>query len=259
MTTRPAAVAGTFYPGQPGALRASVVSLLETAELADTPAPQALIVPHAGYIYSGPIAASAYRVLEQQRERVKRVVLIGPAHRVYVRGMALPSVDAFATPLGEVLVDREAIEQLAQLPSTAIADDAHALEHCLEVHLPFLQVVLAEFAVVPILVGDCSPADVAQVLESLWNDDTFILVSSDLSHYHRYEVAQRLDAQTTASIVARETNLHGEQACGAHAINGLLQLAKQRDLEVAVLAVRNSGDTAGERDQVVGYGAYALH
>ena len=258
MTTRPAAVAGAFYPREAQALRADVTRLLAAARASADADLKALIAPHAGYVYSGPVAASAYKQLEAHRERIKRVVLLGPAHRVYLTGMALPSVDAFETPLGQVLLDRQAIEQLLSLPAVAVSDEAHAMEHCLEVHLPFLQMVLADFQLVPIVVGDCPAEDVARVLEYFWNDKTFILVSSDLSHFHTYDTACRLDAATSAKMVARHDGLKGEEACGAYAINGLMRLAQARNLTVDVLDVRNSGDTAGERQRVVGYGSYAL-
>jgi AmmeMemoRadiSam system protein B len=260
MSTRPAAVAGMFYPGERAALGSAVHALLAAAAPgARQAAPKALIVPHAGYVYSGPIAATAYRLLEDIADRITRVVLLGPAHRVYLTGMAFPSVDTFETPTGEVPLDRAAIDAALALPATCTSDQAHAMEHSLEVHLPFLQAVLGAFELVPIVVGDCAPADVSRVLERLWGgDETLIVVSSDLSHYHPYEVAKRIDAETTARIVSRETNLMGDEACGAHAINGLMLAARGFDLSVHTLDVRNSGDTAGDRSQVVGYGAYAL-
>lgn len=261
MTTRPTAVAGTFYPGARDALEKTVREMLAAAEPdSDAGAPKALIVPHAGYVYSGEVAAHGYRLLEKVAARITRVILLGPAHRVYVRGMALPSVDAFVTPSGEIPLDRSAIEAALTLPATTLSDEAHALEHCLEVHLPFLEQILDEFTLVPVLVGDCPPRDVARVLEALWGgEETLIVVSSDLSHYHPYEVARSLDARTTEKILDRATTLTGEEACGAHAINGLMVVASQLGLSVHPLDVRNSGDTAGDRRQVVGYGAYALH
>jgi len=258
-TTRPAAVSGLFYPGETDALKASLVGMLADARTDFDSAPKALIAPHAGYVYSGPIAATAYRLLERHREAVRRVVLIGPAHRVYLNGLAFPSVDAFETPLGSVPLDREAIEQALTLPGTGVSDEAHAMEHSLEVHLPFLQTVLGEFTLIPIVVGRCEPGAVARVLEDFWDDETLFVISSDLSHYHSYDQARKLDARTTARILSREDRLEGEEACGAAAINGLMLLARQHDLTVTELDVRNSGDTAGDRHQVVGYGAYALH
>ncbi len=260
MTTRPAAVAGSFYPDDRERLEAIVRDLLEHAAVHAGAVPKALIVPHAGYVYSGAVAATAYRTLAGAAAGITRVVLLGPAHRVPVEGMAFPSVDRFATPFGEVPVDREAIDAALALPGTLVSDRAHAAEHCLEVHLPFLQALLGAFQLVPIVVGRCAPASVARVLELLWGGaETLIVVSSDLSHYHPYDAARKLDARTTARILARETSLSGEEACGAHAINGLMVAARDFGLTVRKLDVRNSGDTAGDRRQVVGYGAYALN
>ena len=263
MSTRPAAVAGAFYPGEANALADTVSSLL-----ADVPAarpnadrwiPKALILPHAGYVYSGPIAATGYRLLAGAADRIRRVVLLGPAHRVHLSGMALPSVDQFEVPTGSVALDRRLIDELLELPGTLISDQAHAMEHCLEVHLPFLQAVLDQFELVPIVVGQCPAAQVAGVLEAAWGgNETIIIVSSDLSHYHAYPTAQEIDAATTARILARASDLAGEEACGASAINGLMLAARGHDLTVHALDIRNSGDTAGDRRQVVGYGAFAL-
>jgi len=258
MTTRHAAVAGLFYPAEKATLERTVRALLDAAPTRDD-SPKAIIAPHAGYPYSGQTAACAYRLLEGRRTAIRRVVLLGPAHRVYLHGMALPSVDAFSTPLGDVPVDRRAVRQALELPGTRIADEAHAEEHSLEVHLPFLQSVLADFSLVPIVVGVCPAQEVDAVLEALWGgDETLIVASSDLSHFHAYDDAQALDATTTARIESRDTTLHGEEACGAYVLNGLLLAAKRRGLEVHTLDLRNSGDTAGDRHRVVGYGAYAL-
>lgn len=259
MTSRSAAVAGTFYPDDAGALEATVRRMLAEAGPATTGHPKALIAPHAGYVYSGGIAASAYRQLESAHNRIRRVVLLGPAHRVYLQGMAVPSVEVFTTPCGEVHLDMDAIKRVLELPHTTVSDEAHAPEHCLEVHLPFLQAVLDDFLLVPIVVGTCAPEHVAAVLEALWGaEETLIVVSSDLSHYHPYADACKIDAQTSAAIVARSTRLTGEQACGAYAINGLMLAARTHDLSVSMLDVRNSGDTGGGQGEVVGYGAYAL-
>ncbi len=253
-----------FYPGDPQALAASVRDYLDAAPggqpQADDTVPKALIVPHAGYQYSAPIAASGYRLLEPAHRSVCRVVLLGPAHRVYLQGMAVPSVQAFDFPGGSIPLDLQAIEEIRQLPGVQMADDAHAQEHCLEVHLPFLDAVLDNFLLVPIVVGACSAEQVANVLEVLWGgDETAIVVSSDLSHYLPYDEARATDARTSQAIARRSSSLHGEQACGAYAINGLMEVARRRGLNVDVLDVRNSGDTAGDRSQVVGYGAYAIH
>ena len=258
MTARPAAVAGTFYPADRATLERTVLKLLDAAPPGDSDA-KAIIAPHAGYPYSGPTAAHAYRMLEARRERIRRVVLLGPAHRVYLHGMALPSVDAFATPLGDVPVDQKGVEQALAQPGTQVSDEAHAAEHSLEVHLPFLQMVLDDFKLVPIVVGVCPARDVEAVIDALWGEDeTVIIVSSDLSHFHAYADARAIDARTTARIEARETTLQGEEACGAYALNGLLLAAQAHGLRVRTLDVRNSGDTAGDRQRVVGYGSYAL-
>lgn len=256
--TRQAAVAGLFYPAQKATLERTVAELLAAAPTGDGHA-KAIIAPHAGYVYSGPTAAQAYRLFEGRRERIRRVVLLGPAHRVYLRGMALPSVDAFTTPLGDVALDAEGIKRALELPGTQISDQAHADEHSLEVHLPFLQTVLDDFLLLPIVVGVCPAREVQTVLEALWGgDETVIVVSSDLSHFHAYDEACAIDANTTARIEARDATLQGDEACGAYAVNGLLLAAKSRDLQLCTLDVRNSGDTAGDKSRVVGYGSYAL-
>lgn len=258
MIARPTAVAGMFYPADATTLERTVLDLVAAAPAGYDDA-KAIIAPHAGYPYSGPTAAYAYRLLEGRRDRIRRVVLLGPAHRVYLQGMALPSVDAFATPLGDVPIDAEGVELALSQPGAQVSDEAHAAEHSLEVHLPFLQAVLDDFQLVPIVVGVCSADQVAAVLEALWGgEETVIVASSDLSHFHAYADAQAIDAQTTARIEARETTLQGEEACGAYALNGLLLAAQAHGLRVRALDVRNSGDTAGDRQRVVGYGAYAL-
>ncbi|MEZ5599023.1 MAG: AmmeMemoRadiSam system protein B [Pseudomonadales bacterium] len=259
ISVRPPAVADMFYPGDPDDLAEQVTTLLAHADSSSPRPPKALIVPHAGYVYSGPIAANAYRLLAERRESIRRVVLLGPAHRVYLKSMAFPSADAFATPLGTVRVDRRAITAVLELPETVLSDAAHAQEHCLEVHLPFLQRALKDFRIVPFLVGDCAPDAVARVLEALWGgEETVILVSSDLSHYLPYSQARQVDAATTRQIEHRSSSLRGEEACGARAINALMRVAVAHDLRVRTLDVRNSGDTAGDRSRVVGYGAWAL-
>jgi AmmeMemoRadiSam system protein B len=258
MKARQAAVAGMFYPGETATLERTVAELLAAAPAGDDGA-KAIVAPHAGYQYSGATAAHAYRQLENRRARIRRVVLLGPAHRVYLQGMALPSVDAFTTPLGDVPVDVDGVRQALALPGTQISDEAHAGEHSLEVHLPFLQTVLDDFRLVPIVVGVCPAREVEAVIEALWGgDETVVIVSSDLSHYHPYDEARGIDARTTARIEARETTLRGEEACGAYALNGLLLAAKARGMRVRTLDLRNSGDTAGDKHRVVGYGAYAL-
>ena len=258
MIARPAAVAGQFYPADPATLRKTVADLLAAAPPGTGDA-KAIIAPHAGYQYSGLTAAHAYRQLESRRSRINRVVLLGPAHRVPLRGMAVPSVDAFTTPLGDVPIDKEAVEQVLELPGMQVSDEAHAAEHSLEVHLPFLQLTLDDFQLVPIVVGVCTARHVDAVLDALWGEDeTLILVSSDLSHFHAYSEANEIDLKTTTRLEKMETTLHGEEACGAYALNGLMLTAKNRGLEIRTLDIRNSGDTSGDKFRVVGYGAYAL-
>ncbi len=257
---RPAACAGRFYPAEPTKLRHLVKSLLASANTPDGPAPQAIIAPHAGYDYSGPVAASAYAFLQLARDIIKRVVLIGPAHYAEFAGLAVSSADAFSTPLGSVSVDKNAVAQLRLLPQLKVFDQAHAPEHCLEVHLPFLQTVLDRFALVPLLVGDAADEEVAEVLAALWDGpETRIVVSSDLSHYHDYQNARMLDQTTARAIEALQAGqLDGDQACGVRPIHGLLHLARERGLCPTCIDLRNSGDTAGRRDPVVGYGAFVF-
>jgi AmmeMemoRadiSam system protein B/AmmeMemoRadiSam system protein A len=259
---RPAAVAGSFYPANAQALRAELDELLGGVQDCEPRLgfPKALIVPHAGYMYSGAVAARAYDELVGARGVVRRVVLLGPVHRVAVRGLAVPSVEAFATPAGEVRVDRDALRSLRELPQVVTSDAAHALEHSLEVQLPFLQKVLGDFKLVPFAVGTASAAEVAQVLQQLWGErETVIVISTDLSHYHAYEEARRLDAATLARIEGLATDLDHEEACGATPLNGLLAAARRRGLTVRQLAACNSGDSAGGKAQVVGYAAFALY
>jgi AmmeMemoRadiSam system protein B len=258
---RPPAVAGMFYPGAADALAAEVATLLAAVPPAPTFAhpPKALIAPHAGYIYSGPVAASAYALLAPYATTIRRVVLLGPSHRVAVRGLAAPACAAFATPLGTVPVDTAAIEVALTLPQVIRHDAAHAAEHSLEVHLPFLQEVLDDFAIAPFAVGYATADEVAEVLDLLWGGpETLILVSSDLSHYHPYTDAQRRDARTADDIVHLRLLLDHEQACGATPINGLIEVARRRGLAPVLLDQRNSGDTAGDKSRVVGYASFAF-
>lgn len=255
---RPAAVAGYFYPGDPRELARMVESLLAQAPPASTD-PKALIAPHAGYVYSGPVAATAYCQITDQRDRIERVVLLGPSHHVPFRGLALSSAEYYATPLGDVPIDSDACELLLRLPQVGVLDDAHAREHSLEVHVPFLMATLGHFRLVPLVVGEASPGQVAEVIDAFWErDDTLVVVSSDLSHFLDYETANRVDRETTRAIERHAQDIRPEQACGCRAINGLMHLAEAHALEVTTLDVRNSGDTAGDRSRVVGYGAYAL-
>ncbi|MBM0104539.1 AmmeMemoRadiSam system protein B [Steroidobacter sp. S1-65] len=257
---RSPAVAGLFYPGDPAELRDSVSEYLAQAPTVAGPAPKALIVPHAGYIYSGVIAAAAYAQVAHQRRQIRRIVLIGPSHRVYLRGMAAPAAEILQTPLGMVTVDRE-LKQRALAHEQMIESDApHASEHSLEVQLPFLQMLFDDFTLLPIALGSASPPAVAAVLADVWGGpETLILVSSDLSHYLPYDEARAVDAETIEAILRSEPSLTGEQACGCIGINGLSFLARQREARISEIARCNSGDTAGDRNRVVGYGAFALH
>jgi hypothetical protein len=257
---RPPAVAGLFYPAERATLGRTVDDLLHGARPAARGVPKALIAPHAGYVYSGPIAASAYALLAPARDRIKRVILLGPTHRVAVRGLALPGVRRFATPLGAVEIDSAAVDAIRQLPQVVISDEAHALEHSLEVHVPFLQKVLADFRLVPLAVGFATPEDVAEVLEKLWGGaETLIVVSSDLSHYLTYGKAQSADRATCDAILELSTDIDHEQACGATPVAGLMLAAQRRSLRPELLDVRNSGDTAGDKSRVVGYASFAFY
>jgi len=249
-----------FYSAAPNILGAEVQDYLSHAGTTATCVPKALIVPHAGYIYSGSVAASAYACLAAARDSISRVVLLGPTHRVAIRGLALPDAAAFDTPLGRVLVDPELVLAVASLPQVQQSRAVHAMEHSLEVQLPFLQVALDEFTLLPLAVGMAGPEEVAEVLDRVWGGpETLIVISSDLSHYHSYAEAQRLDQETARQIVALQPLANHEQACGATPVNGLLLCARRRGLKVQLLDLRNSGDTAGDRSRVVGYGAFAMN
>jgi AmmeMemoRadiSam system protein B len=258
--TRPPAVAGRFYPGGPTQLRDNVERLLAEAQPAGH-GPKGVIAPHAGYVYSGAIAATAYASLRARAHEITKVVLLGPAHRVYLDGLALPLADRFSTPLGEVLIDAELAERVLELPFVTRSASAHALEHSLEVQVPFLQRILRDFTLLPLVVGDAPPEQVAAVLDLCWGGpETAIVISSDLSHYHPYAEASALDRSTAEWIThASAPGLDPRRACGARCIDGLLELGRQRSLELELLDLRNSGDTAGTRDQVVGYAAFAIH
>jgi len=257
---RPPAFAGRFYPADPAELRSLISALLAQVPQAVGPGPKAIIAPHAGYIYSGPIAASAYAQLIPARDLVRRVVLLGPSHQVALYGLATSSAEAFATPLGVVPVDVEALRQIQSLPQVRVLDEAHAHEHSLEVQLPFLQTVLNRFSLVPLVVGDATPEEIGQVLDALWDGpETRFVISSDLSHYYDFQAAQRLDRSTAKAIEAlRPDGIGEDSACGRIPIRGLLRTARQHGLRARTLDLRNSGDTAGSRDQVVGYGAFVF-
>jgi AmmeMemoRadiSam system protein B len=255
---REAAVAGLFYPADAGELSETVRSMLSNGQPAGS-APRALIVPHAGYVYSGPVAATAYASLIPFARRYRRVVLLGPCHRAPLTGLASSSADAFRTPLGDVPLDQALIASLGP-PSVAISAEAHRLEHSLEVQLPFLQTVLGEFTLVPLAVGDTAPEHVAEVIDALWNEPrTLFVVSSDLSHYLPYANARRRDEATCNAIEQLHSGrISHADACGATAVAGLLIVAARHNLAVRTLDLRNSGDTAGSKDQVVGYGSWVF-
>ena len=253
-------VAGLFYPAGRSALSRVVEELLRNAPVppAVAPPPKALIAPHAGYVYSGPVAASVYSRLAPFRERFTKVVLLGPAHRYPFRGLAASSASAFETPLGSVPLDLEGRGRALDLPQVHLLDQAHEGEHSLEVHLPFLQAVLGDFRVLPLVVGEASAEDVAGVLGVVWGgDETLVVISSDLSHFLPYERAEKLDESTARAIEElRPEDLHRDQACGRIPVAGLLLRAREEGLRVERVDLRNSGDTAGPRDRVVGYGSF---
>jgi len=258
--SRPAVCAGRFYPANPADLRLEVQGLIAGAKVVEEPAPKAIVAPHAGYAYSGPVAASAHSRFRPARDIIRRVILLGPSHYASLSGIATSSADAFFTPLGRVPLDREAIGGVASLPQVMVLDEAHEPEHCLEVQLPFLQMILPQFTLVPLLVGDAPDEDIAEALAALWDGpETRVVVSSDLSHYHAYAQANNLD-RTTAEIIEalRSEQLDGDRACGFRPIRGLLHLARRYRLNARCIDLRNSGDTAGAGDRVVGYGAFIV-
>lgn len=260
---RPPAVAGAFYPSEAGILSRDVNALLGAAKPRGgrerVSVPKAIIVPHAGYVYSGATAALAYARLSVGRQTIRRVILLGPVHRVAVRGLALPGAEAFATPLGEVRIDQSAVAAIAPLPQVVLSPAAHAMEHSLEVQLPFLQSALDDFTLLPLAVGDATPAEVAQVLETVWGGpETVIVISSDLSHFLPYRAAQVMDQGTVQSILDMQGTLTHEQACGGTPVNGLMLAAKQHHLHPELLGLCNSGDTAGDKLRVVGYAAFTF-
>jgi AmmeMemoRadiSam system protein B len=260
--TRAPAVAGFFYPEDSAELESAVANYLGAvpAPPGDAPTPKALIVPHAGYVYSGPVAASGYARITGQRRAIGRVVLLGPSHRISLRGLAASGADTFATPLGAVPLDREAIDEILDLPQVQIFEAAHRDEHSLEVQLPFLQYVLEDFSLVPLSVGDAEPEEVGEVIERLWGGpETLFVVSSDLSHFYDYETARRMDAATSQAIEALDAEaLDFESACGRVPARGLLVAAKRHGLSVETVDLRSSGDTAGDKRRVVGYGSYVF-
>lgn len=258
MNIRPPAVAGTFYPGSPARLKAMVDAMMAETRVRTLSA-KALIVPHAGYMHSGVVAASAYSLLRPVRQSITRVVLLGPSHRLAFEGISAPSHDAFASPMGPVPLDTEAINRVLSLNLVRSLDEAHDSEHSLEVQLPFLSSCLEGFKLVPLLVGDASHHAVAEIIETLWGrEETLIVISTDLSHYLSYEQAGHRDKQTVKAIEQLNDSLTGGQACGCSALNGMLKLARQRGMKAITLDVRSSGDTTGNKKRVVGYGAFVI-
>lgn len=256
---RAPAVAGTFYPADPAQLDGMLDGLLGTGTRGGPP-PRAMILPHAGYIYSGVTAALGYNCLREHASRIKRVLLLGPAHRVAVDGLATTGAEAFLTPLGSVPIDRQALEAVLGLPQVCVMDEAHAEEHSLEVHLPFLQKLIGQFSLLPFVVGQASAASVCEVIEALWGgDETMVIISSDLSHFLDYDTARKRDLKTSRAIENLDyESINHQDACGATPVSGLLELARRRNYRVRMIDYRNSGDTAGTRDRVVGYGAYLM-
>jgi len=254
-------VAGQFYPADPVELREQVQSFIASARPVQAHTPKALIAPHAGYIYSGPVAGTAYAQLREISDRIRRVVILAPSHRLGFSGIACNSAEWFRTPLGDLEVDQEAMAMIQNMPQVHLLDQAFAMEHSLEVHLPFLQEMLSDFKIVPLLVGDVEAAEVATVIERLWGgNETLIVISSDLSHYLDYDSARRIDAETSSAIEALQPEaLSPHDACGCTPLTGLLLVAKRRNLHATTLDQRNSGDTAGSKNRVVGYGAYAVY
>jgi len=258
---RPSSAAGLYYPKEADGLRCAVQTLLRSGSQAVPRVPKALVVPHAGYAYSGAVAAAAFRMLEgDAAAAIRHVVLLGPSHRVKMHGLALPSCDFFSTPFGQVRINDTGRRHLRELGLAGIADAPHALEHSLEVQVPFLQSVLQDFDLLPIAVGMAPPTQVGRALEAVWGGpETLIVISSDLSHHHTHVEAEALDQQTALRIVERRSDLSETQACGADSINGLMEVARRRGLEVQLLDRRTSGDTAGDNQRVVGYGSFALY
>jgi len=260
-TTRPPAVAGLFYPAQAADLQREIRTLLERADAGGGPrAAKAYIVPHAGYVYSGPIAATVYARLRSAADRVERVVLLGPCHRLPLGGLALPSAASFSTPLGEIALDRDLARRALALAQVVESDTAHAREHSLEVQLPFLQEVLGDFLLLPFVVGEATPGAVAEVIELCrGGPETLVLISSDLSHYLSYAACAKADERTADAIVSLMPPILHDQACGATPVNGVLEVARTHGWTAELLDLRSSGDTAGDRSRVVGYGAFAFH
>lgn len=260
MISREPAVAGSFYTDSAVQLKAEVDRFLATETRSEIQ-PRALIVPHAGYCYSGAVAGESYAYLKNYADTIERVVLLGPSHRVYLKGCAISSYQYFNTPLGQIEVDKDSYQQLLNAGLVEVSDPTHALEHSLEVQLPFLQLALNNFKIVPIVVGLSGPENISEILNVLHvnNPSTLVVVSSDLSHYNPYELANTLDDITINRILNNDNTLAGEDACGCHAINGLLAYSNQHNWQVKLVKHANSGDTGIGKDRVVGYASFILY
>lgn len=260
LTTRPPAVAGLFYPDQPAQLIDDIADYLDQVAQT-TPPPKAIIVPHAGYIYSAAIAASAYAQLRPLRGKISKVILLGPAHRVYLKGLAMPDCHDFSVPIGKLEVDHDNLSKIAGLTQLHVDNLAHRDEHSLEVQLPFLLQTLGNVLITPLVVGDASANEVAEVIDLLWDEaNTLVVISSDLSHYHEYHEARTIDHVTAQKILGyRYNEITYDMACGRNAVNGLLKVAAGRNMTIMAVDIRNSGDTAGTHDRVVGYGAFIVY
>lgn len=260
MSVRIPAVAGIFYPGDRFMLENQINTLLTQAKQ-HSPFPKAIIVPHAGYAYSGAIAASAYASLKQNRNQIKKIVLLGPAHTLYFKGIAYDSKQYFSTPLGEIKQDQDLLNKIIHLPYVHELPEAHQNEHCLEVQWPFCQVLFSNFSILPLVVGETNEKDVSRLLNLIWGDpDTLIIISTDLSHYLPYNLAQTADHDTCMSIdTLDDESIHQDGACGYYALRGFLHCARQKQLHGRLLDLRNSGDTAGNKQKVVGYASYHFY
>jgi AmmeMemoRadiSam system protein B len=259
-SVRPASAAGLYYPKDADALRRVLTTLLARPRPDVARLPKALVVPHSGYSFSGAVAAAAYRTLQPRGDAIRHVVLVGPSHRVPMRGLAMPSCQYYSTPFGPVPVDDSARQRLRELGLAGVADAPHALEHSLEVQVPFLQELLREFDLLPIAVGSAPPEQVARALDAVWGGpETLVIVTSDLSHHRTHAEALLLDGQTAASILARRSDVSDAQACGAGGVNGLMEIARRKSLEVTLLERGTSGDTAGDCSRVVGFASFMLH
>ncbi|SIT09990.1 AmmeMemoRadiSam system protein B [Neptunomonas antarctica] len=262
MNIRPAAVAGFFYPEDKDDLYAMLARMVPEKPPIHFHAsnnPKALIVPHAGYMYSGAIAGQGYGLL-RKGSVYDAVYLFGPNHRVALHGCALPESDAFETPLGRLKVDQKAVQELLKSPLMIMSDEVHAQEHCVEVQLPFLQFMRIDMPIVPVVVGECPASEIADIIEPLLNDPTkLVIISTDLSHFHSYSNAVKIDERTGLKIMNADHDIQPTEACGCHALNGLLLAVKRQNLTIEKIAMCNSGDTAGDQDRVVGYGCYGIY